>query len=445
MTGPPGQWEPQESWLHEHEDTVDESQVATPADPVRYDEAASRASPAPPSQRLRSRKPRRSLQDRLPLLQLEDWDPEREYARDSPTCVHYDLEWKVTSNGKQIPKDTERNLVLGPASFWQRTLRSRLDRLVGRKMGDGDAVKADETSIIVSVTDRAERDLAKRFDELDIDWPLSRPNWWNGNHTGTVPASRTGARGRVSATQRMLASRNTQLQAEEASQGCPPAWAETYEKMRCLQTCPQGPHCWCDPHDKRHYKLSTYHLRKLVKGYPTRSVRRSASGNQSEAQSQGSLPAGMTPITINNHFPETSLEKSSVNSTGRSAQPDTNSSADCVKSPLNVSGYLDTAVRRYTEWQRSRFEDAELKNEMTKACSVISAHGLTLAQVHDDQDFQFLIDNGVKRGTARHFVGDIKMWTKQYQEDRCLRRDWRTMIIRLSQTIATIQMLGELS
>lgn len=112
----PGQWEPQESWLHEHEDTVDESQAATPADPVRYDEAASRASPAPPSQRLRSRKPRRSLQDRLPLLQLEDWDPEREYARDSPTCVHYDLEWKVTSNGKQISKDTERNLVLGPAS-----------------------------------------------------------------------------------------------------------------------------------------------------------------------------------------------------------------------------------------------------------------------------------------------------------------------------------------
>lgn len=322
-------------------------------------------------------------------------------------------------------------------------------------MGDDDAVKADETSIIVSVTDRAERDLAKRFDELDIDWPIVEAQLveWSDlfrhgkklrvditfhyvdpqNPTGTVPASRTGARGRVSATQRMLASRHTQLQAEEASQGCPPAWAETYEKTRCLQTCPQGPHCWCDPHDKRHYKLSTYHLRKLVKfvqdGGRLQShddvpedIRRDLYAEAEAATSRkrkarAVSPAGMTPITINNHFPQTSLEKSSVNSTGRSAQPDTKSSADCVKSPLIVSGYLDTAVRRYTEWQRSRFEDVDLKNEMTKACSVILAHGLTLAQVHDDQDFQFLIDNGIKRGTARHFVGDIKMWTKRSQKD----------------------------
>ncbi|KAK5308970.1 hypothetical protein LTR70_010701, partial [Exophiala xenobiotica] len=104
--------------------------------------------------------------------QKEDWQSDGAYDEDPPTCVHYSLEWRVTSNGKPISKDTEPNLVLSPSAFWQRTLHSRLDRLVGRKMGDADIAKAEETSITVSVTDRSERDLTKQFDELDIDWTV---------------------------------------------------------------------------------------------------------------------------------------------------------------------------------------------------------------------------------------------------------------------------------
>jgi hypothetical protein len=32
--------------------------------------------------------------------------------------------------------------------------------------------KADGTNIVVSVTDRSERDLVKRFDEFDFEWPI---------------------------------------------------------------------------------------------------------------------------------------------------------------------------------------------------------------------------------------------------------------------------------
>lgn len=49
-----------------------------------------------------------------------------------------------------------------------------------------------------------------------------------------------------------------------------------------------------------------------------------------------------------------------------------------VNSSLNVSGYLDTAVRRYTEWQQSRFESGRWKDEMAKVCDEVLQQGLSL-------------------------------------------------------------------
>ncbi|KAK4119843.1 hypothetical protein N657DRAFT_532497, partial [Parathielavia appendiculata] len=37
----------------------------------------------------------------------------------------------------------------------------------------------DETNVVVSVTDRSERDLTKRFDELDIDWGVEQLMAWS--------------------------------------------------------------------------------------------------------------------------------------------------------------------------------------------------------------------------------------------------------------------------
>ena len=31
-------------------------------------------------------------------------------------------------------------------------------------------IRCDDTTVVASVTDRSERDLTKRFDDIDIDW-----------------------------------------------------------------------------------------------------------------------------------------------------------------------------------------------------------------------------------------------------------------------------------
>jgi hypothetical protein len=75
----------------------------------------------------------------------------------------------VTLNGKTISKNTEQNLILALASYWQRFLRFKLEKL-RQKSSQNRGVRSDNTNIIISVTDRLERDLTKRFDKLEIDW-----------------------------------------------------------------------------------------------------------------------------------------------------------------------------------------------------------------------------------------------------------------------------------
>ena len=60
-------------------------------------------------------------------------------------------------------------------------------------------------------------------------------------------------------------------------------------------------------------------------------------------------------------------------------------------------------------------DDDELKLEFQKACHVTLADGLDLKQLHEDQDFDFFIGKGVKRGIARRFVRDNDRWVKKHK------------------------------
>ncbi|RKK65199.1 hypothetical protein BFJ69_g16502 [Fusarium oxysporum] len=174
----------------------------------------------------------------LSLLQLDNWDPDDTYDESPPTCVHYSIEWKLQLRKGRLSKltnDTEQDRVLAPGAFWDTNLKDKVNKLLRHKTPRGKSYVPEETIVIVSVNDRGERDLTKRFDEFNIDWRMAEEQlcrWSNlfragkklridisfickDEHQGSRVVQLQGGRG--SATARQLAQRDQLLETQEAA------------------------------------------------------------------------------------------------------------------------------------------------------------------------------------------------------------------------------------
>jgi hypothetical protein len=67
---------------------------------------------------------------------------------------------------------------------------------------------------------------------------------------------------------------------------------------------------------------------------------------------------------------------------------------------LNIPGQLEEHVEEYAAWHESRVKTPRWKADCKKACDVMINHGVDLNQIRCDRDPQFLIDEGVLKGTA---------------------------------------------
>jgi hypothetical protein len=62
-----------------------------------------------------------------------------------------------------IAEDTEQDVVLAPATYWSMFLQPKLDALLSKKMKNSKRIRPDDRNVVVSVNERSERDLIRRF------------------------------------------------------------------------------------------------------------------------------------------------------------------------------------------------------------------------------------------------------------------------------------------
>lgn len=382
-------------------------------------------------------------QDRQDFRSEAGQEHERFWNGQSLNRIHYRIEWKVTLNNRVVAKDTDQDLTQPPSSYWQQ-IRETAGSVLRRKIARNRRVRPDDTTIVVSVNDRSQRDLTKRFENTGIDWTAVEEQLQAWAHLYSLGkklrlqisinyiddsesfSSRYDKRGKLSVTKKTLAERDVQIDAEESS-GQYSVWRDVYRTMRCTgPPCRhEGQYCWQDPVGKRHYRLKTHHLKALVKYVEGGGVLEThddipdslreqlhAEDNQKlekrkKSPDNSTIGSMCPPININ-VLPSGPSQQSMPSPAG-GATPVQSGRAK----PVIVHGLLDLAVDDYTKWQQSRVRDETFRDNINRARDVTFENCLDLMQIYEDQNPGFFVTRGVKVGAARRFVHDIGYWVKQ--------------------------------
>ncbi|KAH1971260.1 hypothetical protein KXV92_007769 [Aspergillus fumigatus] len=429
--------------------------ASQPQTPVPWDESSDYAPTpgnfghTPSTQYSFSPSPHRTLQgpDQLGFLPLAEWQEGGEYEEYPPRYICYTIAWRIVLNRKIECRDTEQDLVIAPSDYWKESLKAKMENLLHVKRRNR-RIRSEGTAIVVSVNDRSQNDLEKHYHSTNIDWaPVERQlrrwsnllrmgkklrvvisfNYGRDDTDDMSTARKVDKRGRVSATRKMLTEPDAQIDAEENSTGRPSDWRFVYERMRCEARSCQSSWCWEDPRDKKHYKLRSSHLTRLVEYVKDGGVLESHNDVPSdvrqdlylESQHQaerGAKRANNLPET-GAPYPPISINVLPAQTSHASVVPASSLKPSTSDERLVIPGPRDAAVRDYCKWLESKVTDETYKADFRKACEVTLAHHLDLELVFEDQDPNFFIGQGVKRGTARRFVRDIPEWAEKYCHD----------------------------
>ncbi|CAI7620669.1 unnamed protein product [Penicillium pancosmium] len=338
------------------------------------------------------------------LLQVGEWEASRPDDEFPPTFIRYTIEWKVKVNNRFRWEGTIKIVTLTPSAYWPSVLRPKLENVLQERIPRSRRVRSDGTLVVMSVNDRKHKN----------------EKFWSA-------AGRGEKRGKSSVTKRMLGERDAQLDAEEHVSGEQSIWRAVYSLMRCpLPSCHLGPHCWQDPHGKKHYQLRTHHLKRLIAYVDAGGVlecqddvpdaireelymEEQQKMEHSQSKNNKSLtPGNCPPININFMGGQSSIQPAAVDCIPQSEMSSHQKRHRFIL--LTIDGPRDVAVKEYSAWQETNVIDENLRAQFQLACDVTLANGLDLEQILEDQNPEFFVQEGIAVGIARRFVGDIIKW-----------------------------------
>ncbi|KAI8654444.1 hypothetical protein NCS57_01189800 [Fusarium keratoplasticum] len=390
----------------------------------------------------------------LPLLQLNNWDPAFRDDELDPTCIHYDIEWKLQLKKGRLSKlveITEENLTLAPGAYWDKFLSAELAATVKDKLPEP-RYEPDETTVVVSVEKRSERNMRKRFNGLIVDWKTVEdklrswaPLFREGNKLRiyisfvykeiiqpTAVATRSRGRG---ATGRQLIARDQLLADQEETTGSRPIWKEVYELLHCTGVpCVNSQfYCWRDPESKKHYKLDTSILGMLVDF--------AEEGNL--LRTHDDVPENIRQVIYKHE--EESSERRKLKRKRSDSSPPINIHVTCPGYPGQHSGDIfarpnveargeaqesvllsrnrpvdlvipmrrNKALEKYHEWQQDQVDSPRWQQSIQHAYEITREACLDLKHVHTKVGIEFYTDKGVQLGVALSFINDVPRWVEE--------------------------------
>ncbi|KIW36635.1 uncharacterized protein PV06_11147 [Exophiala oligosperma] len=389
---------------------------------------------------------------KLTLLQPSEWDQNKTYNDDPPICLCITIGWKVTLNGKPFRRDTEQDVVLTLASYWELFLHSKVEDAAAKKRAQEKAMTLQGAEITVSVKQRGERPLIKQYNETNIDWSTIEKQlikWGEvfpgkelrvdlsvnykdsedaGQQLKTSSAKRPDKRSARSATQQMRAELDAELDDQQAS-GKPAIWPGVFHLFRCLlSSCNAPNYCWPDPVAGVHRKLNNPMLKKLVKyaedGNPLNTPNDVPEGLREEIRledqqrydrkrkARAVSPQHYPPVNITNYLPghpePASLQPPDVKADSVNAAPK-------AVSALDIPGFRDDAVKDYVHYLQSKVRNKRHQAEFEKAGNIVLDDFLDLDQVYQEHNTDFFTARDVKLAPAIQFIRDIPAFVRHRQ------------------------------
>nr|KMM67471.1 hypothetical protein CPAG_03805 [Coccidioides posadasii RMSCC 3488] len=293
--------------------------------------------------------------DHLEFLPLAEWMKGKDYEEQPPNYIYYTIAWRIIINHRVEARETKQDLIVAPISISFKYMRD--------------------------------------------------------NNCPTHVSKKVDKQNTSSATRRMLAKQDAQIDAEEESSGQPSIWRHVYNLMQCsVPSCHYGQWCWQDPKQRKHYKLRTTHLTSLIKhvdnGGKLENHQDVPDNIQEalymEAQRRFEKGSGKAHnITAGAPYPSININVLPGHSTHGSVAAISSPKFEHSNEQLKLSGPQDEAVKEYCKWQEQQVTDKIYKADWRKACDITLSHGLDLELVYEDQEHvKFLLEQEVMKGTA---------------------------------------------